>query len=96
MTSKLTLPTRVPAVPWNVLMTRIREKAELGKYGLAKRLGFSVQSGQLTKYEDGRQCPSLERFVSAVEACGGVVIIRRGCEEYQVIPEAQVLGGVEC
>lgn len=86
-TNELGLTTRVPATPWNQLMTRFREKAELSKYALARKVAFKMQPAQFTRYEAGTQCPSVARFVQAIEACGGVVIVRKGTEEYQVIAE---------
>jgi ribosome-binding protein aMBF1 (putative translation factor) len=82
--SALGLSTRVAVTAWNTLLRRVRDSHELSKYKLAQKVSFKMQPAQITKYEAGAQVPSIERFVSLIEASGGVVIVRRGCIEYQV------------
>ena len=78
------LPTRVPTSPWNHVLTRFRDAAEMSRFALCRATKHRVQHTALALYESGERKPSIERFIEMVEATGGVVIVRRGVTEYHL------------
>lgn len=77
---------RVQSTAWNKLITRLR--GDMTKHALCAKLGYKTQGTSLSGYESGTNCPSVAKFVSIIEAAGGVVIVRCGSTEYHVTAEA--------
>jgi hypothetical protein len=78
------IPTRITTTPWNVLLSRFRTMADLTRFGLCRATAHTVQPTAIRLYEEGKRAPNIERFVELIEACGGIVIVRRGVTEYHV------------
>lgn len=76
--------TRIPSAAWNNVLGQMRGWMEITKYRLALLTGHAVQTSQITRYESGAQCPSIDRYVTMIEALGGVVIVRRGTHEFHL------------